>query len=113
MGMLNMIILMIIMTMLMVIYLLQIGSHELLGVGELGGQFQLSLLLSPDEEQVVVYENYSSSFRFKACPNLTNEEITKFTTSKNLLKLPIWTFCTFTFFQTLPLSLSTYSQQSF
>ena len=70
MGMLNMIILMIIMTMLMIIYLLQIGSHELLGVGELGGQFQLSLLLSPNEEQVVVYENYSSSFRFKACPPL-------------------------------------------
>ena len=68
MGMLNLIILMIIMTMLMIIYLLQIGSHELLGVGELGGQFQLSLLLSPDEEQV--YENYSSSFRFKACPPL-------------------------------------------
>ena len=51
--MLNMIILMIIMTMLMIIYLLQIGSHELLGVGELGGQFQLSLLLSPNEKQVV------------------------------------------------------------
>ena len=68
MGMLNLIILMIIMTMLMIIYLLQIGSHELLGVGELGSQFQLSLLLSPDEEQV--YENYSSSFRFKACPPL-------------------------------------------
>ena len=28
-------------------HLLQIGSHELLGVGELGGQFQFSLLLSP------------------------------------------------------------------
>ena len=28
-------------------HLLQIGSHEILGVGELGGQFQFSLPLSP------------------------------------------------------------------
>ena len=32
-------------------HLLQIGSHEILGVGELGGQFQLSLPLPPEVRQ--------------------------------------------------------------
>ena len=65
MGSLNMIILMVIMKIKKRHdgHLLQIGSHELFGAGEVCPQSQFSLSFSP-EPKISFYKGYSPSFRF-------------------------------------------------